>query len=182
MGIRGNVGGGSVGTSGDKKMSESVVASLSRVTGRLVASFALLPFISLLLCFSVPVFSSCSRICSSASHKLQTSFSQKQKNRVTRWWRGFLINLSYFIQGQKYTHLEAMEVMDVMRSYMTANTFPLESFNSMDRLHWTAQQKSLKGNKKEPSIYSFFNKKSSIKYTGITCKWVFTYVELYLYL
>ena len=29
------------------------------------------------------------------------------------------------LNDQNYTHLEAMESMDVMRSYMTANYFPL---------------------------------------------------------
>ena len=30
------------------------------------------------------------------------------------------------LKDQKYTHLEAMEAMDVMRSYTTENVFPLE--------------------------------------------------------
>ena len=29
------------------------------------------------------------------------------------------------LKDQKYTHLEAMGALDIMRSYMTANTFPL---------------------------------------------------------
>ena len=63
------------------------------------------------------------------------------------------------LKDQEYTHIESMEAMDVMRSYMTANAFPLESFNSMDRLHWTVHQQRFKGKKENPSIYSFFNEK-----------------------
>ena len=52
-----------------------------------------------------------------------------------------------------------METIDVMRSYMTENAFPLEIFNSLDRLHWAAQQERFKVNKKETSAHYFFNKK-----------------------
>ena len=57
------------------------------------------------------------------------------------------------LKDQKYTHLEAMESMDVMRSYMKAYYFPIEIFIILDRLHWTAHQQRFKVNKKEPSIY-----------------------------
>ena len=62
-------------------------------------------------------------------------------------------------KDKNYTHLEAMEAMDGMRSYMTENAFPLEIFDSLDRLHWAAQNQIFKGKKKEPSIHSFFNRK-----------------------
>ena len=63
------------------------------------------------------------------------------------------------LKDKKYTHLETMEAIYVMRSYMTSNYFPLESFNRMDIIHWTTQQQVLKLKKKELSVYSFFNRK-----------------------
>ena len=65
MGSRGNVGGiggggsgggGSGGVVAASKTASSGVYSLSRVMGQSVASFAVASFISLLFCFSVPVF------------------------------------------------------------------------------------------------------------------------------
>ena len=52
------------------------------------------------------------------------------------------------LKVQKYTHLEAMEAINVMRSYMTKNDWPIRIFNSMDVLHCTAQQKRSKSKKK----------------------------------
>ena len=46
-----------------------------------------------------------------------------------------------------------MESMDVMRAYMTENYLPLESFNSLYIIYWTAHQQRSKVNNKEPSIY-----------------------------
>ena len=58
MGIRCNVrgGGGSGDGSRGGKMASSGLAPLFMVTGQLVASFAGASFISLILCFSVPIF------------------------------------------------------------------------------------------------------------------------------
>ena len=52
------------------------------------------------------------------------------------------------LKDQKYTHIKANEAMDVMRSYMTDNTFTLEFFNIQDILYWSAYQQRLKVNKK----------------------------------
>ena len=60
-----------------------------------------------------------------------------------------------------------MEKMVVMRSYMTANAFPIESFNILDILHWTAQQKRFKGKKNNLPIILFSAKNNWIKYTYI---------------
>ena len=62
------------------------------------------------------------------------------------------------LKDQKYIHIEVMEVKGFMRYCITANDFPLESFNSLDRLHWTSHQKRFKEKKKQPSIYSFSRK------------------------
>ena len=51
------------------------VDSLLRVTGWLVALFAVLSSTSLILCFSVPFFSFCEGICVSVSGKISLSFS-----------------------------------------------------------------------------------------------------------
>ena len=58
-------------------------------------------------------------------------------------------------KDQNYTHLEAMEEMDVMRYYMTEISLPQESFNGLNRLHWTALQQHFKRKKKGPLICSF---------------------------
>ena len=45
-----------------------------------------------------------------------------------------------------------MEAMDIMICYMMEDYFPLETSNSLNRIHWTAQNKIFKGNKIEPSF------------------------------
>ena len=62
------------------------------------------------------------------------------------------------LKDQKYIHIEVMEVKGFMRYCIIENAFPLESFNSLDRLHWTSHQKRFKEKKKQPSIYSFSRK------------------------
>ena len=52
-----------------------------------------------------------------------------------------------------------MEAMNVMMSYIAENTFPLEFFNILDRLRWTAHQIRIKVKNKELSIYYFSKKK-----------------------
>ena len=65
------------------------------------------------------------------------------------------------IKDQMYKHIEALEEMDVIISYMPVNAFPIKSFNILDRLHLTAHQQRFKGNTKEPSIFSFFQQKKT---------------------
>ena len=60
------------------------------------------------------------------------------------------------LKDQNYTHLEAMEFMDVMRSYMTENAFPLENLKILDKLRWASQQQRFKGKNKYFSIYDLF--------------------------
>ena len=76
------------------KIAASGVASLSRVTFRLVTSFATLLFISLLLCFSVSVFFGLTYLRFSKSSTLN-AFFYKTKEKLTWWWEGVIINLSY---------------------------------------------------------------------------------------
>ena len=71
------------------------------------------------------------------------------------------------LEYQKYMNLESMEAIDVMRDYMTENDFPPESFNILDILHWTAQQKRFKGKKNNLPIILFSAKNNWIKYTYI---------------
>ena len=60
---------------------------------------------------------------------------------------------------RKYTRLEAIHAMDILRAYMTSKNLPSNVFVSLITLRKSIQKKRLKAFTKETSISTFFDKK-----------------------
>ena len=56
----------------------------------------------------------------------------------------------------KNTHLEAVEAMDMLQSYITSNNMPSDNGMTLHKLLWNFQIHDKKNPKKAPSITSFF--------------------------
>ena len=65
--------------------------------------------------------------------------------------------LSTIITEIKYTHLESVESMDLLQSYINSNNMQSNNKMALDKLLWNIQSHHLKNPKKAPSVASFFS-------------------------